>query len=257
MKSLAIRVQDLEFSFESSTSPLFKNLNFEIPLGARVLLVGANGTGKSTLLKLLAGLHLWQKGSVEVFGSDVFRAPQSGTGWIGEDFQLNLDLELAEILGAERGSRNLSLSDSARYWLHTLELDLGWRMHQLSQGQRKRIQLFLTLQRGDRLLLLDEVTAHLDITIRKDFLQGLQKLSETRKTTIFYASHIFDSLHARETTGTWWFTHILWVGTQHRFKLLDSAELLTLQTKESTPIELSDLVDLWIRKNSVLSSSEN
>jgi CCR4-NOT complex subunit CAF16 len=75
-----------------------------------------------------------------------------------------------------------------------LGIDLNWHMHQLSDGQRRRVQLMIGLIRPFKILLLDEITTSLDVCVRQDLLKWLVKESEERQATILYATHIFDGL---------------------------------------------------------------
>ena len=88
--------------------------------------------------------------------------------------------------------------------LKLLEIDPDWRMHLLSDGQRRRVQLFLALLRPFQVLFLDEVVAVLDILCRKRLLQFLTQESTDRKATIIFATHVFDGLEE-------WTTHLLWL----------------------------------------------
>ena len=72
-----------------------------------------------------------------------------------------------------------------------LGIDLDWRMHQLSDGQRRRVQILLGLIRPFKILLLDEITTSLDVCVRQDLLRWLVKESDVRRATIIYATHIF------------------------------------------------------------------
>lgn len=85
--------------------------------------------------------------------------------------------------------------------LTVLDVDVKWRMHQLSDGQRRRVQLAMGLLHPWELLLLDEVTVDLDVLARADFLNFLRVETEERGCTIVYATHIFDGLAD-------WATHI-------------------------------------------------
>lgn len=75
-----------------------------------------------------------------------------------------------------------------------LDIDLSWRMHAVSDGERRRVQLAMGLVRPWRVLLLDEVTVDLDLLSRSNFLQFLKRETETRDATIVYATHILDNL---------------------------------------------------------------
>merc|ERR1719183_2727763 len=75
-----------------------------------------------------------------------------------------------------------------------LDMDLQWRLHQVSDGQRRRAQLLLKLLRPSDLLLMDEVTTDLDVVSRQALLQFLREECEQRGATVIYSTHIFDGL---------------------------------------------------------------
>lgn len=83
-----------------------------------------------------------------------------------------------------------------------LGIQPSWRMHKVSDGQRRRVQIFLGLLKPFKVLLLDEVTTDIDIVTRQDLLQYLTV--EEQEATIIYATHIFDGLDD-------WFTHIIYL----------------------------------------------
>jgi len=83
--------------------------------------------------------------------------------------------------------------------LDILDVDLSWRMHQISDGERRRVQLCMGLMAQWDVLLLDEVTVDLDVLVRDDLLTFLKNDSVKRGTTILYATHIFDGLNAFPT----------------------------------------------------------
>ncbi|KAF2288673.1 hypothetical protein GH714_010242 [Hevea brasiliensis] len=88
--------------------------------------------------------------------------------------------------------------------IKVLDIDLSWRMHKVSDGQRRRVQICMGLLRPFKVLLLDEITVDLDVLARADLLKFLRKECEERGATIIYATHIFDGLEE-------WPTHIVYV----------------------------------------------
>ena len=72
-------------------------------------------------------------------------------------------------------------------------------MHRVSDGQRRRVQILLDLERTLRVVLLDEVTAELDVLARADLLAFLRQESATAGLTVIYASHVLDGLEAFAT----------------------------------------------------------
>merc|ERR1719440_903444 len=75
-----------------------------------------------------------------------------------------------------------------------LDMDLDWRLHQVSDGQRRRAQLLLKLLRPSQLLLMDEVTTDLDVVSRQALLQFLREECDVRGATVVYSTHILDGL---------------------------------------------------------------
>lgn len=79
-----------------------------------------------------------------------------------------------------------------------LDIDLQWRMHKVSDGQRRRVQICMGLLHPFKVLLLDEVTVDLDVVARMDLLDFFKEECE-RGATIVYATHIFDGLETWAT----------------------------------------------------------
>ena len=199
---LHIDVQNLTFGY-AGREPVLRNLNMQLTDGARCLLIGANGAGKSTILRILSGRHLTKPdGAVTVLGRSAFHDTRLNfersyldTDWgMSKNFELkiintNLDkyslfffklitigtvafagygcplqadipvFGMMEKLQAEYPERRDEL-------VKLLGIDLQWRMHQVSDGQRRRVQIFLGLIRPFKILLLDEVTVSLDVVVR-------------------------------------------------------------------------------------------
>ena len=209
MAEFAAEIDNLTYTFHSSLKPSLSNINLKIPWNTRTLVIGSNGAGKSTLLKLLSGKHLCLNGKIRVNGLDPFSpismqinsAKENGdadvqiTTYLGTEWChmsiINRDigvLELLESIGLNhykaRGEKLIEI----------LEVDLNWRMHRLSDGQKRRVQLVMGLLKPWRVLLLDEVTVDLDVIARSRLLQFLKEETETRKCSVIYATHIFDGL---------------------------------------------------------------
>jgi len=205
----AIDVRNLAFRYPGAPAPLWSGLDLAIPAGARCLLLGANGVGKSTLLRLIAGRHMIAADVIRVLGRPAFHdtALAGEVAFLGGPFPFSADISVAEILAARTvsaaGQRRGERIDPARRArvMEILEIDPAWRMHQVSDGQRRRVQLLLDLERRLRVILLDEVTAELDVLSRADLLRFLRAESEEAGVTIVYASHVLEGLGS-------WATHL-------------------------------------------------
>ena len=80
--------------------------------------------------------------------------------------------------------------------MEMMEIERGWRIFRLSDGQRRRVQMLMGLAKMKKLLLLDEITTDLDVVARQNLLAFLKEECEERGVTIIYATHIFDGLES-------------------------------------------------------------
>jgi CCR4-NOT complex subunit CAF16 len=187
----AIDVRDLTFVYPGARAPVLHRVSFALPGGARCLLLGANGAGKSTLLRLIAGRHMLAHDLVRVLGRPAFHdASLAGeVAFLGGPFPFSADISVRDVLAARPG---VDPERRAKV-LAMLDVDPAWRMHQVSDGQRRRVQLLLDLERKLRVILLDEVTAELDVLARADLL-GFLRAESAAGVTVLYASHVLDGL---------------------------------------------------------------
>jgi CCR4-NOT complex subunit CAF16 len=175
----AIVLDHLNFSYGVATGfkPVLTDVTFSLPRGARCLLVGDNGAGKSSLLRILAGRHIHPEGAVTTLGASPFydsselnhRRAFLSTEWgrktsgFAGQTALNADIAVGDMM--EELQR--TYADRRAFLADLLGVDLTWRMHQLSDGQRRRVQCMLQLLRPVDLLMLDEITTDLDVITRQ------------------------------------------------------------------------------------------
>lgn len=199
----AIDVNNLTYIFPNGTTGIYPT-SLKLPRGSRTLLIGANGAGKSTLLRVLAGKTLARQGAVRIYGRDPFRthgsAARSDDGidfaltYLGTEWATNpivrYDLGVVELLESMGGGTSGAYADRRKLLVDILDIDLRWRMHRASDGERRRVQLAMGLMRPWTVLLLDEVTVDLDVLVRARLLDFLRTETETRDCAVIYATHI-------------------------------------------------------------------
>ncbi|KAH9824737.1 P-loop containing nucleoside triphosphate hydrolase protein [Melampsora americana] len=190
----AIDVTDLHFKFNEALPEILRGIDLKLKPGSRCLLIGANGAGKSTLLQILAGKRL-TKSKAKVLGHDVFFNTPAGVAYLGTEWASNpvvrSDLIVSHFLDSVGGYRHKARRDRL---LDILDVDLDWHMHELSDGERRRVQIVQGLMAPWSLLLLDEVTVDLDVMVRQELLEFLVEDTAKRGCTVLYATHIFDGL---------------------------------------------------------------
>ena len=179
--------------------PVLAGVDLDVARGEVVLLHGANGAGKTSILRACAGLLRIVSGSAEVLGADVRadpRAVRRQTGLYGHSTALYDDLSVADnVRFAVRAARGpVAGVDRA---LDTLGLTGRLRrapVSSLSAGQRRRTALAVLVARDPGLWLLDEPHAGLDAEHR-DLLDRLVRGAAGRGATVLLASHEHDRAH--------------------------------------------------------------
>ncbi|EAQ85921.1 hypothetical protein CHGG_07174 [Chaetomium globosum CBS 148.51] len=246
-----IETNDLTYTFQDYSTGI-SHITLSLPSRSRTLLIGANGAGKTTLLRLLAGKRLAPSSTIRVGGVDPFKETVEGVTYLGLEWVLNAivrtDIGVGELLRSVGGDVYAQRRDEL---VAVLDIDLEWRMHAVSDGERRRVQLAMGLIRPWRVLLLDEITVDLDVWSRAQFLGFLRRETETRECTVVYATHILDNLAG-------WPTHLvhMHLGT---VKAWGRAEEMLKAVEEKDPEEgdgivgmvgnskLGELVLRWLR----------
>ncbi|MCA1492188.1 ATP-binding cassette domain-containing protein [Sinorhizobium alkalisoli] len=167
-------------------APALDGIEATIRGGEITGLVGPDGAGKTTLIRLMTGLMLPDEGNVEVLGHDTRRDPaeiQAAIGYMPQRFGLYEDLSVQENLDLYADLRGLPTSERARTFAELLEFtDLGrftTRLAgRLSGGMKQKLGLACALLRKPQLLLLDEPGVGVDPISRRDLWQMVRKLTE-------------------------------------------------------------------------------
>lgn len=254
-----IRVTGMQFSYDDDgkQSPLYMDFNLAVSPGSRCLLVGANGSGKTTLLRILAGKHMvGGRDVVRVLNCSAFHDTHlvcSGAlSYLGESWSKTVgsagELPLQGDFSAEHMIFGVEGVDPVRRekLIELLDIDLKWRMHKVSDGQRRRVQICMGLLNPFQVLLLDEVTVDLDVVTRLDLLDFFKEECEQRGATIVYATHIFDGLET-------WATDIAYIQEGELTRMEKLPELSELQNS----VNLLSVVESWLRSETKLEKKKS
>jgi CCR4-NOT complex subunit CAF16 len=237
----ALAARNLSFSYRGDQRLILRDVSLSIPAGSRCLLLGANGAGKTTLLGIFGGRHMVAPEAAQVLGRAAFHDPSlaSDITFLSGEFPFISDIKVSELLAPRP---DVDQARQARL-VEILEINPAWRMHTVSAGQRRRVQLLMGLRRATRVLLLDEITTDLDVIGRADLLEYLRQESEQRGVTTLYATHIFDGLEE-------WATHIAFLSHQRISLMARVSEIEELNALRlaNTPAPLLKLVTRWLRE---------
>ena len=184
-------------------------------------------------------------GSVSIAEADPFKQGLEGVTYLGVEWVLNpivrTDIDVVTLLASVGGDYYPKRRDEL---VRILDIDLTWRMHILSDGERRRVQLAMGLLRPWQVLLLDEITVDLDLLSRVNFLQYLKEETEKRPCTIVYATHILDNLAE-------WPTHLVHMslGKVKKWGSMSEFEVKSRNLKSTGNSQLSDLVLEWLKED--------
>ncbi|KAL1637717.1 CCR4-NOT regulatory complex component [Diplodia intermedia] len=240
----SIGVKNLHYKFPDGSSGL-RDVILDLPPGSRTLLIGANGAGKTTLLRLLSGKRMAPAGTVSIAGVDPFSHGLEGVTYLGLEWVLNpivrTDIDVPTLLSSVGGDYYHERRDEL---VRILDIDLRWRMHAVSDGERRRVQLAMGLLRPWSILLLDEITVDLDLLSRSNFLRFLKRETETRPCTIVYATHILDNLAD-------WPTHLVHMslGKVKKWGGIEDFYATRTDVPHSGNSQLGEIVLKWLQED--------
>ncbi|MBT6197301.1 MAG: ABC transporter ATP-binding protein, partial [Pelagibacteraceae bacterium] len=206
-----ISVKDLTISFEKNQK-VVNQINLDIPQGKTVAIVGESGSGKTlsalSILKLLPSSAKIDQGSIIFNNKDLLKLPLKEIerirgNKISTIFQepmssLNplhtIDKQIKEIISTHNEVNNKDLKLRVLELLKEVNLeDLSNRpniySYELSGGQRQRVMIAMSIANNPDLLIADEPTTALDVTIQLQILELLNKIQEQRKMSILFISH--------------------------------------------------------------------
>jgi ABC-2 type transport system ATP-binding protein len=191
---IALRLDGVTKRFGKHTA--VSGLDLDVPRGVIYGLLGPNGSGKTTSIRMIMGILHPDEGSVHLFGGKADEASRSRVGYLPEErgvYRKMKCLDLVVFLAEIRGIARAEGRRRARMWLERLGLP-DWadkKVEDLSKGMQQKIQFIGTVIHEPELLILDEPFSGLD-PINQDVLEEIVLDFHAKGTTILFSTHLMD-----------------------------------------------------------------
>jgi ABC-type Fe3+/spermidine/putrescine transport system ATPase subunit len=189
-----LKITDLHKTYAGA--PLLRGISFSVSAGETVCLLGASGSGKSTILRIIAGLEQPDNGSVQWQDQDLSDVPVHARnfGLVFQDYALFPHLSVFDNVAFGLRMRNLSADEIDRRTRAVIaQVNLSGfekrRVTELSGGEQQRVALARTLAPRPRLIMFDEPLGALDRTLREDLINELRALLQREQIPVIYVTH--------------------------------------------------------------------
>lgn len=171
------------------TKKVLSNINLTIYTGEKIAILGANGQGKTTLIELIAQIQTPTTGSINYYFDSLDFKQE-----IGLQFQENnwpANLTVSDIIMFYQNFYANANTKTTNFLIKELKLSslLKTKAQKLSPGQKQRLNLLLSLFHQPKLLILDELTASLDIQLQKNIIAYLKTIIKNQEQTLLLVSH--------------------------------------------------------------------
>lgn len=199
---LPLKINNVTKVFKNPKGENFKavdGVSLDIEAGKIHGLLGPNGAGKSTLINMISGILLPTEGSVDVFGLNVIKDPNKTKQLIGvvpQEIVMEMAFTVEEVLYYFSGMYGVPRSERKERIKQVLE-DLGLedkiheRARNLSGGMKRRLMVAKAILHKPKLLILDEPTAGVDVSLRQKIWTLVRRLNE-EGTTIVFTTHYLE-----------------------------------------------------------------
>ena len=195
MKSSVLEIKNLSHSFENETS-ILENINLLVKSGEIISILGSSGCGKTTLLRIIAGLEKQTKGTLKINDTIVSDSNYSippekrNIGLVVQDRALFPHLNIYE--NVNFGIRNLSSDiDTPREYLKLFKVEKLSKKypHEISGGEQQRVALARSMAPNPNILLLDEPFNALDNQLKLELHNETKKIFKEKSSTVIIVSH--------------------------------------------------------------------
>lgn len=193
-----IEGKNICFKYLNSKKDNIKDFNIELEKGDILAILGESGSGKSTILRIIAGLEDSYNGSLKIGDKTIFsektftQAENRGIGMVFQDYALFPHMTVSKNI--QYGLKNMNANEKKRITKEMLELvNLSEHKnkypHELSGGQQQRVAIARAIAPKPSVLLLDEPFSNLDANLQEKIRDEIKEILNTAKITSVFVTH--------------------------------------------------------------------
>ncbi|MDE6659412.1 MAG: ABC transporter ATP-binding protein [Eubacterium sp.] len=239
----AIEVKNLSKHYKGFS---LENISFSLPSGCIMGLVGENGAGKSTTIKLILDMIQKSSGEVTLLGQSTKDCSKEDIGVVTEEIGVPINFNAMEINSVFKNIYKKWNENEFFTYLTKFNIPTNKKIKDFSKGMKMKLHIALALSHSAKLLILDEATSGLDPVVRDEILDIFNEFTRDENHSILFSSHIVSDLEKVCD----------YIAFMHNGKLIlceEKDELLNnysiIQCDESTINEIDKADILSIRKS--------
>ena len=195
---MSVSAKNIVFGY--SSTPVIRDVSFQVDKGEFISILGPNGSGKSTLLKTINGLYIPTSGRIELMGENIERFKRRDIArkisLVPQDTSFQFTVEEVVTMGRhpfkgrfeKEDERDRKLIYEAMEMTNTFDIR-DRLITEISGGERQRVFIAKALAQNTEIILLDEPTSHLDINHQIDILNLLRRMNQEKGITIILVIH--------------------------------------------------------------------
>ena len=186
-----LEVKKLNKSFDNKE--ILKDINFSIPKGKIVGLLGKNGVGKTTLIKLINDLLTPTSGEILIKGQKIGVETKKVISYLPERTYLNRQMKVSEVISFFEDFYDNFDSKKAKKLLKDLDLDINQKLNKMSKGMQEKVQLVLVMSRNADLYILDEPLGGVDPATR-DYILDTILSNFNENASVIISTHLISDI---------------------------------------------------------------
>ena len=186
-----LEIKNLSKSFDNK--PILKDVNLKVTSGKIIGLLGKNGVGKTTLIKLINGLLVPTTGEILINGKRIGVETKKIISYLPERTYLNKQMKVYEVIDYFKDFYDNFDSEKAKKLLKDLDLDINQSLSKMSKGMQEKVQLVLVMSRKADLYILDEPLGGVDPATR-DYILDTILSNFNEDASVIISTHLISDI---------------------------------------------------------------